>query len=161
LYKKPQASVRLCKHEIYMSITTLRYILLSPSKKFSTTFFRILPQNLTFYLKNSDDLFSSLPYFKNCPSSLFLNSTFSPQKFLDDLFYDFTPKLYILSLKNSDDLFLVIDLLYHFLPFPVLQMMNPISHCLHTIHPLTLCIHTRMLFFRFLHLALLCSRNSE
>ena len=36
--------------------------------------------------------------------------------------------------------FLVIKLFYHFLPFRVLQMMTPISSCLHTMHPLYPCI---------------------
>src|SRR6218665_1486356 len=81
-------------------------------KNFSTTFFRILPQNCTFYF-----------------SKILMT-------------------------------FLIIALFYHFLPSRVLQMMTPISYCLHIIHTLTPCIHTRMLFFTFLHLAL-CSHNSE
>src|SRR6218665_255204 len=39
----------------------------------------------------------------------------------------------------------------HFLPFPLLQIMTPISYP---------SIHTRILFFTFLHLAL-CSRNNK
>jgi len=47
--------------------------------------------------------FSSLPCLTDCPSFLFLNSTFSQQKFLDDLFSDFA------NLMTS---FLVIDLFF-------------------------------------------------
>src|SRR6218665_656137 len=65
---------------------------------FSTTFFRILLQNWTFYLSKILMTFfshrpflrfSSLPCLTDCPSFLFLNSTFLPQKFLYDLFLRF------------------------------------------------------------------------
>src|SRR6218665_1597013 len=56
-------------------------------KNFSTTFFRILSKNVTCYpSKILMTFFSSLPYFTDYPSFMFLNSTFSPQKFLNDLF---------------------------------------------------------------------------
>src|SRR6218665_1021421 len=67
---------------------------------FSTTFFRILPQNFTFDLSEILMTFfshhpflrsSTLPYyFDTLPSFLFLNSTFSRQKFLNAFLPCFT-----------------------------------------------------------------------
>src|SRR6218665_2793073 len=114
-------------------------------KNFSTTFFRMLPKNgtcypstilMTFFSHRPFLRFSSLPYFTDYPSFLFLNSTFSRKKFLNDLFYDFSifcPSVF--SYFTDDDS-------YFFL-----------------FAPYTPLLYTHMLFFTFLHLAL-CSRNS-
>ena len=109
------------------------------------TFFRILPQNCTFFLsKFWWPFFShrpfydfySLPCLTDWPSFLFLNSTFSPQKFLDDLFRILPLNLTFYLSKIPMTFFSHCA----FLPFfTVLCITDDDSYFLflHTIHPLT------------------------
>src|SRR6218665_847143 len=106
-------------------------------KNFSTTYFRILPQNCKCFLsKILMTIFLVIAPFYDflafhisqvAPLSCSLTPHFRPKNF-------FTTFFKILPRKSF--IFVVIDLSEHFLPFRILQMMTPISYCLHTIHPL-------------------------
>ena len=92
-------------------------------KNFWTTFLGYYPKILYFISQKFWWPFSlvisffTLFYPSQCPSFLFLNSTFSRQKFLDDLLIAFYPKILHFISNKFLWLFWVIDLFNVFYPF--------------------------------------------
>src|SRR6218665_2941732 len=135
-----------------------KFITAHLAKKFQNDLFRnFTPKSTILSVKNSDDLFSSLPHFTDCPA---LTPKFSPHEFLNNLCLGFYLN-FTFFLSKILMTFFQRPFLYDFLPFRILFIFyitddSSYSYFLHTIHLLYTHLHS---VFRFLHLAL-CSRNS-